>query len=118
METFRITQSRRMCERVVLISATGRIDASGARQLRQMIDRVLTARNLSRLVVDLTRVDYLSPRGVGTLLRARDLSAQFAIDLRLVTTDGPADDALRKPWIVGRFRLSSDVDTACLLTAP
>src|SRR5581483_2396457 len=83
METFRITQSRRMCERVVLISATGRIDASGARQLRQMIDRVLTARNLSRLVVDLTRVNYLSPRGVGTLLRARDLSAQFAIDLRL-----------------------------------
>jgi anti-anti-sigma factor len=103
-----------MCERVVLISAVGKINAIGARDLGKMIDRVLVARNLSRLVIDLTRVTHFSKREVDALLHARELALRTGIELRVVTAGRLVDDVLRKRHATDMFHLSPDVDGACI----
>jgi anti-anti-sigma regulatory factor len=83
-----------------------------------MIYRVLVARNLSRLVIDLTRVRSFSTGEVDILLRARELALRTGIELRVVTDGRLVDDVLRKLRAADMFHVSPDVDSACMLTNP
>ena len=53
------------------IALVGRLDSSTAPQLDEVLDRVLHGTPLSRLVFDLSRLEYLSSAGIRCFVRAR-----------------------------------------------
>jgi anti-anti-sigma factor len=53
------------------IALVGRLDSSTAPQLDEVLDRVLHGTPLSRLVFDLSRLEYLSSAGIRCFIRAR-----------------------------------------------
>lgn len=53
------------------IALVGRLDSSTAPELDAVLDRVLHGARLSRLVFDLSRLEYLSSAGIRCFIRAR-----------------------------------------------
>jgi anti-anti-sigma factor len=109
----RLSVSRRMCEAVVVVTVDGDVTAEGSRELDHKLQRILAAGNLSRLVIDLSRVGFLSDAGVRTLIRAHNTGRLLRIPLRVVTGDGAAGAVLDMCDFRSRIPTSPDVDTAC-----
>jgi anti-anti-sigma factor len=53
------------------IALTGRLDTNTAPQLDEVLNRVLEDRGISRLVFDLSHLQYLSSAGIRCFIRAR-----------------------------------------------
>jgi anti-anti-sigma factor len=53
------------------IALTGRLDTNTAPQLDEVLNRVLADRGISRLVFDLSQLEYLSSAGIRCFIRAR-----------------------------------------------
>jgi anti-anti-sigma factor len=53
------------------IALTGRLDTNTAPQLDEVLNRVLAAGGVSRLVFDLSHLEYLSSAGIRCFIRAR-----------------------------------------------
>jgi anti-anti-sigma factor len=54
-----------------IIALTGRLDTNTAPQLDEVLNRVLADGGISRLVFDLSRLEYLSSAGIRCFIRAR-----------------------------------------------
>lgn len=109
----RLSVSRRMCEAVVVVTVDGDVDADGSRELDRKLQGILAAANLSRLVIDLSRVSFLSDAGVRALMRAQHAGRAAGIPLRVVTADGAAGAVLDMCDFRSRIPTAPDVDTAC-----
>lgn len=53
------------------IALTGRLDTNTAPQLDEVLNRVLSVGGVSRLVFDLSELEYLSSAGIRCFIRAR-----------------------------------------------
>jgi len=105
--------SRRACEAVVVVTVHGRMDIDGCAAVDHRLQSILAAGNLSRLVLDLSRLRHLDDFGVRAVLRAADAARATGIGLRIVTGDGAARQALDERAALTLLPTAPDVDTAC-----
>jgi anti-sigma B factor antagonist len=73
--------------RVVVLSASGAVDALGAPQLQEAINAAL-GQDPTALVVDFTDVEFLASAGMGVLVAAHDEKPESVAFC--VVADGPA----------------------------
>ena len=105
--------ARRACEAVVVVRVHGRMNLDGSAAVDHRLQQLLAAGNLSRLVIDLTRVSHLDDHGVRALLRAGDAARTTGTQLRVVTGDGAALEGLDEAGMGPRLAIAPDVDSAC-----
>jgi anti-anti-sigma factor len=108
-----LSVSRRACEVVVVVTVHGQLDIDGSATLDHRLQQILAAGDLSRLVVDLSRVSGLDDYGVRALLRAGDAARTSGTQLRVVIGDGAAWESLDERGVRPLLPTAPDVDSAC-----
>ena len=76
-------QTRRQGERETVITLHGEFDYATAQDVRGAISAVLGPRDIDVIVVDLAGVTFLDSTGVGTLVVARRICADFEVEFRV-----------------------------------
>ena len=76
-------QTRRQGERETVIALHGEFDYATAQDVRGAISAVLGPRDIDVIVVDLAGVTFLDSTGVGTLVVARRICADFEVEFRV-----------------------------------
>lgn len=78
---------------VRVFQVSGRVDSITAIQLGEQIQRAIN-RDVVQLVLDLSRVDYLTSAGVREIIRGQQAAAEEGGDLRLAGPSQPVNDVL------------------------
>jgi anti-sigma B factor antagonist len=76
-------ETRRRDERESVIALHGEFDYATAQEVRGAISAVLGPRDIDVIVVDLAGVTFLDSTGVGTLVVARRICADFNVEFRV-----------------------------------
>jgi anti-sigma B factor antagonist len=76
-------ETRRRGERESVIALHGEFDYATAQEVRGAISAVLGPRDIDVIVVDLAGVTFLDSTGVGTLVVARRICADFNVEFRV-----------------------------------
>lgn len=85
-----------------LIALTGELDLSNSERLRE---RMEAARNsgVDRVVVDLSRLQFIDSTGLRILLRAEQASRTEAVTLRFVRAGGQVERVMKVAGIDGEL---------------
>lgn len=89
----------------------GRLDLPSSSELRNALDLEIE-RGPSRLVVDLSGVDFLDSTGLGVLVRAQRKAASSEVELVLSAAQPIVEQVLRVTNAVQILPLYPDVDSA------
>jgi len=76
-------ETRRRDERESVIALCGEFDYATAQEVRGAISAVLGPRDIDVITVDLAGVTFLDSTGVGTLVVARRICADFNVEFRV-----------------------------------
>ena len=77
-----------------IVNVTGSVDALTAAELSQVLSNQITAGH-TKLIVDLTAVEFMSSAGLRTLLGAVKEARSNGGDLRIISTNPGIDKVLR-----------------------
>ncbi len=105
-----INISVRELNRVDLIEVEGRVDSSTAGQLGEVLNRQLERG--SNLVVDLSKVEYMSSAGLRELVAALKRARTAGGDVRLSAPSERVDEVLRLAGMDAVFQIFADQVTA------
>lgn len=75
---------------IVVVRATGEVDAFLAPDLRARLDEGLAAARDARLVLDLSRVEFLDSTALGTIVGAFRQAAERSVPFSIVSPRGHA----------------------------
>lgn len=90
------------------IHLEGRLTFAESGPFRHVVER-LDGTACGRVVIDLTRLDYIDSAGMGLLLVARDRSAARGAGMRLANAHGQVERVLR----LARFQDFFTLDGCC-----
>lgn len=96
---------------VTIVSIVGSLDALTAPDLNEFFNRRLAERN-SKLVVDLSRLDYTSSAGLRVLLSAVKEARSYGGDLRLAAAQTNVKKVFELSGFVNILQFFPDVATA------
>lgn len=71
------------------VALVGDLDMPACFGLESEIERLLDARDVRRMVLDLADLEFLDSAGLGTLLTIRDRAQDLGIELRFVNPSPP-----------------------------
>ena len=95
----------------LIVSSVGRVDESTWEEFgAQLMDGIECAsrEGLSTLVIDLSRIEYMSSRGLRVLTQARQRGTSAGISIRLASPN----DVMREILAISRYDRLFDVDDA------
>ncbi len=96
---------------VIIIKATGALDARAAAQFRESIGKMVEVR-LWNIIVDCSELDDLSVYGLGVLVRLhRQVDNKFG-DVKIASAGGWLVTALLTTRLSGLFKIHRDVPSA------
>lgn len=98
---------------VLVLSADGGLNADTADQFVAGVEKLLDA-GVSRIIVDCQRLDYISSRGVGTLLTLHKRMEQRGGDVRLAAARGVVPQVIHTLGLDRVFQIYPDVERARL----
>lgn len=105
----KITEQRQGA--VSVIRPSGPLTAAEAPQLRERVERELSA-NLGRIVLDMSEIPYVDSTGLETLLDLTEQMAQGAQALRLCGANKTVREAMTLTDLAPHFDHFDDVTTA------
>ncbi|PTR32356.1 anti-anti-sigma factor [Rhodococcus sp. OK519] len=70
------------------------------------------------IVLDLSRVDFMSVQAVPALIEARDLASRLGIDFKLITATRGVEHALTATGARQIFECHATIESACTADAP
>lgn len=102
---------------VLIISADGGLNVQTAPQFVGELEGLIDA-GLRKIIVDCSRLDYISSYGLGVLARLQAKLRNRGGDVKLAGVKGMAASVLRATRLDRLFELYPDVDRARLMFRP
>jgi anti-anti-sigma factor len=96
---------------VLILSADGGLNATTAEQLVAQLKRLVEA-GATKLIVDCTRLEYLSSYGVAMLVRMHKRLREHGGDVRLAAVRGVVSGVLELCHLDAVFRMYPTVEAA------
>ena len=98
---------------VLILSADGGLNADTAGEFVGQLEALVDA-GLSRIIVDCTRLDYISSYGIGVLMRLHNKLARHGGDVRIAAARSKVLAALTLVRLGGVLHIYPDVNHARL----
>jgi anti-anti-sigma factor len=98
---------------VLILSADGGLNADSAGEFVGQLESLVDA-GLSRIIVDCTRLDYISSYGIGVLMRLHNKLARHGGDVRIAAARSRVLGALTLVRLGGVLHIYPDVNQARL----
>lgn len=102
---------------VTVLAVDGGLDAQTEKQFLESIEKLLDG-GLRKLIVDCTKLNYISSRGIGTLIRLHKRMSEHGGDVKLASPPGLVFDVLMALSLDKVFDIYADVDRAQLAFRP
>lgn len=100
-------------EDVMILAADGGLNAQTADELVEQLERLVDG-GLSKLIIDCSKLDYISSYGIGVLLRLHQRLARQGGDVKVCAMKGIVSQVLQVSRLGSIFELYPDVGRARL----
>ena len=100
MNAAQLDVTSRSTDKGVLVEAIGEVDLTTATQLREPLMEAVNGTQVSPVIVDLSRVDFIDSAGLALLVEARKRLAPEGRILNILLTPGRQPERVLK---LGRF---------------
>ena len=100
MNAAQLDVTSRTTDKGALVEAVGEVDLTTATQLREPLMAVVNDSQVSPVIVDLSRVDFIDSAGLALLVEARKRLAPEGRSLNILLTPGRQPERVLK---LGRF---------------
>ena len=102
---------------ILIISADGGLNSENADQFVNEIGTLIEG-GQTKIVVDCTRLNYISSYGLGVLVRLHARLAKRGGNVKLACVKGLVEQLLAVTRLNSLFEIYPDVDRACLMFRP
>lgn len=102
---------------VLVVSADGGLDGDTAPQFHAELEKLVES-GMRKMIIDCTRLTYVSSYGLGVLLRLHKRLAGLGGDVKLAAVPGMVAAVLRVSKLDSLFSIYPDVDRARLEFRP
>jgi anti-anti-sigma factor len=102
---------------VLILSADGGLNADTAADFIDQLESLIDA-GVKQIIVDCTRLSYISSYGIGVVMRLHNKLARHGGDIKLAAPPGMVLRALVATRLAGLFQIYPDVNRARLAFRP
>ena len=102
---------------VLILSADGGLNADTAAEFHQQLEKLVDA-GVKKIIVDCTRLDYISSYGIGVLVRLHQHLAKHGGDVKVAAAHNRVLQVLTMMRMGEVFAVYPDVDRARLAFRP
>ena len=104
--------SARQFQQVTILDVSGNIDMSNSPQVRQALLREIRKNNVTRLVVNLTDVQYIDSSGVASLVEGLQKSREQGLRFGLFGLSDSAREVMKLSRLLKLFEIYDNEDQA------
>jgi len=101
----------RKYKEVYIVDVKGDMDLYNAHELKSVVNRLIE-RNISKVVINLEKVDYIDSSGIGALIHIFTSVKRNGYHLRITNVHGSVAKVIRLTKLMGYFPIVDEVKTA------
>ena len=101
----------RKYRQVYIVDVKGDMDLYNAHELKDVVNRLIE-KKISRIVINLEKVDYIDSSGVGALIHIFTSIKRNGFRLRITNVHGSVAKVIKLTKLMGYFPIVDEVKTA------
>jgi anti-sigma B factor antagonist len=101
----------RKYKQIYIIDVKGDMDLYNAHELKDVVNRLIH-KSVTRIVINLEKVDYIDSSGVGALIHIFTSIKRNGFKLRITNVHGSVAKVIKLTKLMGYFPIVDDVKTA------
>ena len=104
--------SFKMNQRTLIVSLTGELDHHGAEQIRTLIERAITEKDVKHLIFDFSQLSFMDSSGIGMVIGRYKLITSLGGKVALVCTSQRMKTLVTMSGLTRLITLCSTVEQA------